>query len=104
MKKRLEELKEIDQRARQMKQDKFNRHDIPKANWRHLGRQSLMDVPVDIPIEKILRDQTGVHHPYGEPWRCPKCGALFNMGLPPDICPVCRRPSFIADKTVNLRA
>lgn len=104
MMQRKDEERTIDNIVRERKQARFNQHDIARPKWRHLGKQSLMDVPVDVPLEKIMRDQAGMHHAYGEPWLCPKCGAKFLMGLPPDYCPVCKTPSFIVQKKVNLRA
>jgi len=100
--KRKDELKEIDDRARQMARSHLS--DTPKAKWRHLGKQSLMDVPSSVPLEKILMEQAGVHHEYGAPWVCDKCGARAFMGLPPDKCPSCGYPSLIVRRLVNLRA
>jgi rubrerythrin len=102
--KRKKEMEEIDQRARAMKKATLDYNGVPKAKWRHLGKQSLLDVPVDVPLEKIMRDQAGLHHEYGAPWVCDFCGAKSLMGLPPDKCPACGKPSLIVRKLINLRA
>jgi len=77
--------------------------DIPTPRWKHAGQQSLVDIPTDVPLEKFMLDEMGVHHKYGDPWRCKKCGTKFETGFPPDYCPVCKMPSFIVKKEINLR-
>lgn len=77
--------------------------DMPVAKFKFGGQQSLVDVPLDISIEEIILNQTGKVRTPGEPWTCRKCGVQMAMALPMDKCPQCGAPSFIADKTINLR-
>lgn len=77
--------------------------DMPVPTFKFAGQQSLVDVPLDTSIEQIILDQTGKCRTPGENWRCRKCGVEMHMALPMDKCPMCGAPSFIADKTVNLR-
>jgi rubrerythrin len=100
--KRQEAEREAEKAYRQMRQARLWA-DLPHCGWKQLGDQSLVDVPTDVPLEKIILDELGQHHLRGEPWKCRKCGAQFQMGLPPDNCPVCKHPSIIKDKTLNLR-
>jgi len=77
--------------------------EIPNAPWRFAGRQSLMDVPCDVPLEKIILDELGRTLEYGEGWVCEHCHTHFSTGLPPDVCPICKTPSMIASGQLNLR-
>jgi len=87
---RKDALREIDSEARRLSKVTAQ---VPNPKGRELGKFDWTDLPQNMPIQKLALDKLGLVLRPNSPYICPKCGTRY-LGLPPDACNVCRKPTF----------
>ena len=74
--------------------------EIPRPKNRELGKQDWTDLPQNVPYQKLALDKMGLIMRPNAPFVCPNCKTKY-MGLPPEYCACCRKPTFL--HFINLR-
>lgn len=75
-----------------------------KGPKRELGKQDIGDISYKEPWQRIVRNKLGITIPINTQYKCPVCGGLYALDMPPDRCIYCGCASYLhLSKLVNLR-
>jgi rubrerythrin len=74
------------------------------AKHRELGKQDIGDISYKEPWQRIVRNKLGISVPINTQYRCPVCGQMYALDMPPERCIFCGARSFLhLKRIVNLK-